>query len=361
MRGSLGRLLHCDDAYSNRLKAEIVGCMSITEEQRRFNWIHLYCDALRWTVVNEVTYGEYWRVEKFQDLADGLCQWWLNALQDNELKQYINSKRGRGCYWSPLLQFDFWYLYDLEAELWGANFDQFVGRDVPDGNIALEPFRFVLLFYLIERGLKLVLAHLGFLDYEQSNLSHARIRDAGYSHLFEQESLSRWFPCPFNLSALTNRIDCGASDFARHQAYSFIGSHFSVVGKKHYTEILEGALRRATVWQRKRHTSQGQRPRVGSIRAYFFDPMWRYSETYRYRVPLASEYARQNPFYWGLDLRWVGSAFICVLELWLYTFNARVVREVWDTYSQQSKSPVLQAIQLPRWQAIRDTHCQTLI
>jgi hypothetical protein len=335
--------------------------MSIGEEQRRFNWIHLYCDALRWAVVNEVADGEYQQIVEFQDVVNGLCCWWSDTLQDGDLKQYIRSKRGRGCYWSSLLQYDFCYLYDLETELWGANFDQFVSRDAPNDKVALEPFRFVLLFYLVERQLKLILAHLFYLNYEQRNFSHARIRDAGYAHLFEQERLARWFPYPFNLCALTNRLDSGANEHSQHGGYGFIGNHFTVVGKDHYNEVLESALRRAVTWQRERHATQGQRPKAGSIRTYFFDPMWRYSETYRYRLPLACDYIRQNPFYWALNLRWVGSAFLTIIELWLYTFSARLMRDLWDIYAQQSKSPVLQEIQMLRWQAIQNARCQTLL
>jgi len=130
-----------------------------------------------------------------------------------------------------VLSCDFWYLYDLEAELWGANFDRFLDRNAISDDVALEPFRFVLLFYLIERALKLLLAHLCFLDYELGNLSHARIRDAAYAHLFERECLARWFPFPFNLAALTHRLVHGDADCLRHRAYGFVGNHFAVVGK----------------------------------------------------------------------------------------------------------------------------------
>lgn len=335
--------------------------MSVSNEQRRFNWIHLYCDALRWALVNEVTAGNYREIVTFQDIVNGLRRWWLVVLPNDDLRRWVAAKRGRGCYWSSVLSCDFWYLYDLEAELWGANFDRFLDRNAISDDVALEPFRFVLLFYLIERALKLLLAHLCFLDYELGNLSHARIRNAAYAHLFERECLARWFPFPFNLAALTHRLVHGDADCLRHRAYGFVGNHFAVVGKTHYTQVVESALRQAVMWQRDRHTNRGQRPPRGSIRAFFFDPLWRYSESYRYRVPLASDYIRQNPFYWGLNLRWLGSAFLCIIELWLYTLSARLIGEVWDTYAQQSRSPTLQAVQLPRWQTIRDASPQSLI
>ena len=336
--------------------------MHIGAEQRRFSWIHLYCDALRWALVNEVTAGNYYQIIKFQDLVNALCEWWLFALQDGDLRQWIAAKRGRGCYWSPLITCDFWYLYDLEAELWGVNFERFIDRTADNDVLAMEPFRFVLLFYLIERAVKLMLAHLRFVNYESGQISHARIRKAAHDHFFERDRLARWFPFPFNLAALTHRLVHGNADFSRHQGYGFIGNHFVVVGKTHYTEVLEGALCQAARWQRRNHhTDRRQRPRRGSIRAFFFDPLWRYSESYRYRVPIASDYIRENPFYWSLNLRWVGSAFLTIVELWLYTLSARLMRDLWDTYASLSRSSVLQAVQLPRWQAILQARPQVLI
>lgn len=336
--------------------------MSFTAEQRRFNWIHCYCDALRWAFVNELTAGDYTRIATFQQLAGAEVAWWRTTLaNDSELRRWLAHKRGRSCYWSPLLAYDFFYLYDLESELWGADFQRFLDQTRPDQLVALEPFRFVLFFYLTERALKLMLAHLGFLPYEQAKPSHARIRDAAYSYLFAQTFLARWFPFPFNLTALSKRLVHGHNDWLRHQRYPFTGSHFEMVGKTHYTQVLESALCQAVSWQRERHTQQGQSPRPGTLPAFFFDPLWRYSESYRYRLPLAGDYLRQNPFYWSLNLRWLGSTLLGLVELWLYTLSAQRMRTLWQSYAEQSRSPALQAIQLPRWQAIRQSGPQILV
>lgn len=336
--------------------------MSFTAEQRRFNWIHCYCDALRWALVNELTAGRYTRIVTFQQLAEAEVAWWQATLSaDDELQRWLAHKRGRSCYWSPLLSYDFCYLYDLEAELWGIDFQRFLDQTHPDPTVVLEPFRFVLFFYLTERALKLMLAHLGFLNYEQVKPSHARIRDAAYNHLFEQTHLARWFPFPFNLTALSKRLVHGHADWLRHQRHRFAGSHFVMVGKTHYTEVLESALCQAVSWQRERHTQQGHSPRPGALPAFFFDPLWRYSESYRYRLPLAGDTLRQNPFYWSLNLRWLGSALLGLIELWLYTLSAQRLRTLWQTYAQQSRSPVLQAIQVPRWQAIQVAAPQFLV
>lgn len=336
--------------------------MSFTAEQRRFNWIYCYCDALRLALVNEVAEGRYTRLTTFQQLAGAEASWWRTTLADDEeLRRWLAHKRGRSCYWSPLLACDFYYLYDLEAELWGPDFRRFLNQTRPDSAVTLEPFRFVLFFYLAERALKLMLAHLGFLNYEQAKASHARIRDAAYNHFFEQARLARWFPFPFNLTALSRRLVCGHDDWRRHQDYRFAGGHFALVRKTHYTEVLESALCQAVSWQRERHTQQGQPPRPGALPAYFFDPLWRYSESYRYRLPLADDYLRQNPFYWNLNLRWLGSALLTLVELWLYTLSAQRLRQLWETYARQSHSPVLPTIQSPRWQAIQATAPQLLV
>lgn len=335
--------------------------MSFNTEQRRFNWIHFYCEAMRWALVNELAAGHHAQLTTFQHLSEAECHWWLHRLQtDPDLARWLAGKRGRGCYWSPVFLHDFCYLYDLEAELWGPNFDAFLDRTQASQAIALEPFRFVLLFYLLERGLKLMLAHLGLLNYEQTNLSHARIRDAAYYHLFGQTGLGRWWPFPFNLTALTSRLVHGQADWQRHCGY-ISGIHFTLVRKSHYTYVLASALYKAVRWQRERHTQPGQPPAHGAIQAFFFDPLWRYSESYRYRLPLAGDYLRQNPFFWNLNLRWLGSALIGLVELWLYTLSAQRMRELWHTYTHQSRSPVLPALQQPRWQAIQAGRPQFLV
>jgi hypothetical protein len=324
-------------------------------DQRRFTWIHLFIDAMRLGLVNEITGGSYRRISNIQDVEDGICDHWNAFLDDALLRQWLVAKRGRGLYWSGLMQRDLFYLYDLEAELWGFNYVKYLDQTSPDEDVQLEPFRFVLLFYLVERSIRLFLGHLKFLDYTSSAISHSKIRNSLYTHLFDQDVLIRWFPFPFNLSALTTRVVTNNYDFCRHKDYGCIGNHYSVVGHDHYADIICSSLRRAVSWQRKRHTN----PKPGSIKAYFFDVLWRYSETYRYRVPLASDYLRENPFYWGLNLRWLGSAFILIIELWLYTLCARKIRLAWDVYSQHAKSSFFQNVQGNRWEKICDTRCQT--
>lgn len=335
--------------------------MSFNTEQRRFNWIHAYGEAMRLALVNELAGGQAVPITTFPQLVLAECVWWQTTLHnDSELRRWLAHKRGRGCYWSVLLAHDFYYLYDLEAELWGAAPAQFLDCTKVDQQVALEPFRLVLLFYLVERALKLLLGHLGFLNYEQDNHSHARIREAAYTHLFEPPHLARWLPFPFNLTALSRRLVHGQADYLRHAAYYVDPYHFRTIGKTHYTGVLESALCQAVGWQRERHTHQGRLPARGSLQAFFFDPLWHYSESYRYRLPLAGDTLRQNPFYWSLNLRWLGSALLGLSELWLYTLSARRMRDTWQTYTQQSRSPALRAIQLPRWEAIRQSAPQLL-
>jgi hypothetical protein len=62
-----------------------------------------------------------------------------------------------------------------------------------------------------------------------------------------------------------------------------------------------------------------------------------------------------------LNLRWLGSALIGLVELWLYTLSARQLREVWGSYAHQSRAAALPVVQLPRWRAIRDQQPQLLV
>jgi hypothetical protein len=54
--------------------------MSLSHEIRRFNWIRIYCDAMRWALVNELTAGRYGRITTFQTLVEMEGQWWLERL-----------------------------------------------------------------------------------------------------------------------------------------------------------------------------------------------------------------------------------------------------------------------------------------
>jgi len=336
--------------------------MSIYEAERRFTWIHLYCDAVRWAISNELTNGSYDRILYVQDLIYAAVDWWVSALQhDTDLRRWIAVKRGHGCYFSPLLSGDFCYLYDLESELWGTNWHLYINRRSVNDGVTLEPFRMVLLFYLVERAMKLLLAHLRFLDYERNDITHSAIRERAFEALFGHHQMARWMPFPLNLTALTTRVDHGGTDFDHHRSCGFVGNHFSVVGKQHYVDLLESTLCQAAKWQRKRHTTQNHRPPRGSIRGFFFDCLWHYSESYRYRVPLASAYVRNNPFHWGLNMRWLGTIFITVVELWLYTISASAMRTIWETYCQKTTSPIFQGVQQYRWRYIQEQRPQTLI
>ena len=306
--------------------------MNIHSSEKRYNWISLYCDALKWGIVNEVTQGDYQNIQDLGNLTNYLLNWWKHQLGDQTLQNRIIRKRSGGLNNSSLIDLELCYLYDLEAELWSPNFSHFIDWYKPEVPTPLEPFKFVLLFYIVERAQRLLLSHLRYLNYEERSISHKTIRDCGFTHLYDQERLATWIPFPFNLTSLTTRITHGQADLARHRTYTFIGNHHLVVGKNHYTEILESALRHSVSWARKLRPDL---PR-GSIHSYYFDALWRYSESYRYRTPIATDYLRKNAFYWGFNNRWIATVFITLVELWIFTCNSNFIRKVWDGYSRHS-------------------------
>jgi hypothetical protein len=328
--------------------------MNLLTLEKRFNWISLYCDALKWGIVNEVAEGNYGAIIDLSNFYEHFCSWWRQQLSDPLLQKYIVRKRSRSLDNSSPLNYDLCYLYDLESELWGASSSDFMDWRRPDGPIPLEPFKFVLMFYLIERAQKLLLSFFRFLNYESKSITHKTIRDSGFNHFFNHEQLATWIPFPFNLSSLSTRITNGQADIERHKTYDFVGGHYLVIGKNHYADVLESALRKSITWVRERRN----RPCRGSIHCYYFDTLWRYSEAYRYRLPLASDYLRENSFYWGFNLRWLGTAFIALIELWMFTCNSQFMHNVWHGYSDHSTSRILNTIQLPRWQMIKKCRFQ---
>ncbi len=333
------------------------------EEERRFNWIYCFLDATRWGLLNEVTQGNYRQIFSIQDLLSRSVVWWVDQIKnDPDLQRWLKCRQSHGCYFSQTMRSDLHYVYDLEAELWGSNWNLYCDWHSTTQGIFFEPFRMVGLFYLIERQIKLLLSFIRLYDYEQKNTTHGKLRNALYRALFEQMNLSRWFPYPFNIATITRRLSKSESSHAQHEGFDFVGNHFSCVGKNHYTGVLQGALCQSAKRQRKERTDKtGKRPKNGSIEGYFFDTFWHYSESYRYRVPLAGIYPRQNPFYWGLNVRWITTFFVTICEAWMFTLSPAELRACWTDYKQISTSPILQDIQNYRWEALRNSRPQDLL
>lgn len=330
------------------------------DEERRFNWIYLYLDAIRWGVVNDVSSGDFRQIVTIQDLLNAKNESWINQIRsDNELQKWLKSKQSHGCSFSPLMRSDLHYIYDLEAELWGANWDKYFDWRTTDHNVYIEPFRMVALFYLMERTLKLFLSFLKFYDYQRKDTSHATLRNATFDAFFKiHNKMEKWIPYPFNLTANTSRIKRGDADQQRHKTYSFSGNHYSVIGKTHYADALDGALKQATKRERKKRTNH--RPKNSSIEGYFFDTFWHYSESYRYRIPLAGSYIRIHPFYWGLNIRWIGTFFVMLCETWMFALSPAEVDACWSDYKQFPHSAILQDIQQFRWEKIKNSRPQDL-
>jgi len=321
-----------------------------TRENQRFSWVHGYLDASRWALLYECTRGDPYRINHIHDFGELLIQWWCKRVStERGLQQWLRKKRSRG-----LNLFDqsteFFYLYDLESELWGREEEIlcFQARRPECEVTILEPFRFVHLFYLIERGVRLFLYVLRATNIQPNKITHTHIRDDAYAVFFHTD-FRHALPYPWNLSALTRRLLQGREDHRRHQHYTFEGHIDRVLRKNHYTEVIETALYRSVRWQRERRG----KPLPGSIKGFSLDVLWHYSESYRYRTPIASQYLRKIAHYWGLNLRWIGYAFLTLLELWLYTLSARCLREIWESYQGLGvSSPTLIKIQKPRWDLI---------
>ncbi|RKY99513.1 MAG: hypothetical protein DRQ10_06055 [Candidatus Hydrothermota bacterium] len=243
------------------------------------------------------------------------------------------------------------------------NFEEFLNFKSKAVNIPLEPFRLILLFYLIERALKLMLRYFKYLTTEDKNLTHSKIRDTVYQKFFDNSKglIAKFdaLPFPFNLSVLDKSIEHGEEDLQYHKNNFPGGRHFRGIGKDHYADVIKAALFRAVSW--RHHRKRNSREHKGVVSAFFFDPLWHYSESYRYRVPLADNFIRRNSFYWGLNLRWLGSIFLNLIELPLYTLSAKFMRDVWEGYKKVAYRPILQKVQMPRWESIRNAKPQKMV
>lgn len=242
------------------------------------------------------------------------------------------------------------YIFQLEAELWGANWEQYVGF-FPDPNDDYEPlqtFAFVHAFFLIERTLELFAqSHEG----DGGRRQRRRYLFGWESGLFSTkypESLAALGP-PFFLNADTRRVYCLGGRDQEWQALKRVAVtgplkdfYNNTTGKDHFAEIIEAGF----VSTREKHLPKqfggrlvGQRRRrrlESQVRAYWYDVFWNYSESVRYHPISPDERAATKPFYWNRSIRWLASTAITGLLSVLAKCGGNIGR-VWVRMYKESK------------------------
>jgi len=233
------------------------------------------------------------------------------------------------------------YIFQLEEELWGPDADRyqtFLPRDdksTDKGKVELlQTFHFVLLFYIVERCLKLFVA-----PKERYQVGRKGLR----RRVFGQEDglLSKRVPgaaqamgLPFSLTGLAWTVEVVGLAQREWDALkrsrmpdSLAKFYKATTGKEHFSDILEAALKQARRDHlKKAFGNKGKRLEKG-VRAWWYDVLWHYSESIRYHALMPSDVG--NPFYWNRTVRWFGSVIVTGLLLVAGHMGAPV-NKVWQ-------------------------------
>lgn len=243
------------------------------------------------------------------------------------------------------------YIFHLEAELWGANWRDYMNffPDKTNKTIGYEPlqtFGFVHAFFLLERCLELFIDNQQTGDYGRGQFRRKLfgLKDGLLSSQYPE--LLEVLGPPFLLCADTQRVYCIGNGLRRWKKIKNcrISSTLQIfyeatTGKPHFSKILEASF----VNTRKNHLTryfrtQGKKTKrlPRQLRAYWYDVLWNYSESVRYHLIFPTNQALTNPFYWNRSLRWFTSATITGL-LNILTKSHSNIRQVWKEMRTNSR------------------------
>jgi hypothetical protein len=197
-------------------------------------------------------------------------------------------------------------------------------------------FKFVHGFYVHEQGITNLLIALK----HAIPTTHWATRQTFWGLLFGARQFNDGWLFPVTATANTNAFVNGRPRAGMHAGY-FSGADFGYVNRGHYLEVLEGAFKGTTRWLR-------EKPRANAF-AGFYDVLWHYSESFRYRDAAVSPFARQNPFFWNLGVRWIFGSLACVVELWLATIFGTRYTELCRQYQASCQAAAVAACFDGRW------------
>jgi len=230
------------------------------------------------------------------------------------------------------------YVFQLEQELWGADWqhytDFFPGKN--QASVHLQTFHFVLFFYVVERCLKLLVDQTARYKIGRKLLRQWIFgKDKGLLSVQWPDGMQA-LGVPFCLAATPQRVEVRNAAQTMWQTLGqeplggdIVDFYRATTGKAHYVEIVEAALRNT----RKDHLAKSLRKRKGEklpagTRAYWYDVLWHYSESIRYRPLLPSQHSVEHPYYWNRTVRWFTSVVITGLLLMAQSMGASVA-SVW--------------------------------
>lgn len=210
------------------------------------------------------------------------------------------------------------YIFHLEEEMWGPDWAEYAAFYPPPslGPKTLETFRFVLLFYIAERCLKLFLNCKERYSTGRKGMRRKLFgKDEGLFTVKAPELL--WaMGAPFYLVGSTKSVRVVGGDGASWRTLrsatiptKLQQFYHAMTGKEHFADIVETALRRA----REDHLAKSLRKKKGEplpcgTEATWYDVLWHYSESVRYNPFVPRDVT--DSFYWNRTVRWFTSLLI---------------------------------------------------
>jgi len=237
-------------------------------------------------------------------------------------------------------QQDLGYIFHLESELWGSDYQLYITffqpREDETIQFPLQTFHFVLSFFIIERCLNLFLPE----SLRQSGRKGRRRYLFGYQNgLFSirRPQLLEAMGPPFFLCANTQTVqtvgNAGNIWNSLWQASihpSLQGFYQSVSGgnHNHFCSIIEAAFIRTRNTHIVATFRQGNKRLPQGTRAWWYDVLWKYSESIRYNPLMPSRQSLAHPFFWNRSIRWFTSLVVTAL-LEIIAASNNVVDQVW--------------------------------
>ncbi len=243
------------------------------------------------------------------------------------------------------------YIFHMEGEIWGIQWRHYVNffqsRSTFTRREILETLRFVMTFFLIDRCLDLFLPD----SLLRSGRGRRRRELFGQRNgLFSRYSLDllEIMGPPFYLKANTRQVfgctrgaQASWENMRRSPIPKTLQSFYHQVsgGHTHFASILERAFIQTRkgflVRKFKSHTERHLPP---GTYAWWYDVLWHYSESMRYRAVLPSQHAQTRPFFWNRSIRWFASMIVTGLLNIVAQASPQVLRE-WRR--MQAHHPVL--------------------
>lgn len=307
------------------------------EATHRWNWINAFLTASLHAAIVNVN-QQPTRTFTFKDFIQTYATRLRNGL-DKLPPEQIPENYGN--------KQEFEYIFHLESEIWGHDWERYFSffADTEQGQeTILQTFHFVILFFAIER----CLSTFQLIDRREKGTGRkGRRKDLfGYENgIFSVRyaHISELMGPPFYLSADTKIVHVSSSSIQSWESLKLknvppnLRAFYETTSRRgHFTGILEASLIRT----RKTHLPANfgrkkQRRLPRQTRAWWYDVLWKYSESLRYNRVLPSRTAQEYPLFWNRSVRWITSLILTGL-LGIATRKNPDVAEAWQSITRQN-------------------------